>query len=163
MPRAQKYSRCLPRRRMLIAKRQATPNSCLPSLLGDGDKWIEIAYGEEKLYCTVPTRAAKVGHKSLVLARQVHRTNQGKIHLYSLSPHLPQFQQSAGATPLQSLLYTCMINDQVFILPCATTNFLAINGWSRQTSLVQCSGKNFLSRRPLSTRGRRKPNTYSYP
>jgi hypothetical protein len=25
--------------------------------------------------------------------------------MYSLSPHLPQFQQSAGATPLYSLLY----------------------------------------------------------
>ncbi len=29
-------------------KRQATQDNCPPSLLGDGDKWIEIVYGEEK-------------------------------------------------------------------------------------------------------------------
>ncbi len=29
-------------------KRQATQHGCLPSLLGDGDKGIEIAYGKEK-------------------------------------------------------------------------------------------------------------------
>jgi hypothetical protein len=29
-------------------KRQATQHGCLPSLLGDGDKGIEIVYGEEE-------------------------------------------------------------------------------------------------------------------
>jgi hypothetical protein len=29
-------------------KRLATQQGCLPSLLGDGEKGIEIAYGEEK-------------------------------------------------------------------------------------------------------------------
>jgi hypothetical protein len=29
-------------------KRQATLQDCLPSLVGDGDKWIEIVHGEEK-------------------------------------------------------------------------------------------------------------------
>jgi hypothetical protein len=29
-------------------KRQATHHGCLPSLLGGGDKGIEIVYGEEK-------------------------------------------------------------------------------------------------------------------
>jgi hypothetical protein len=29
-------------------KRQATQHGCLPSLLGDGDKGIEIVYGKEK-------------------------------------------------------------------------------------------------------------------
>ncbi len=29
-------------------KRQVTLHDCLPSLLGDGDKWIEIVYSEEK-------------------------------------------------------------------------------------------------------------------
>jgi hypothetical protein len=28
------------------------------------------------------------------------------FHLYSISPHLPQFQQSAGATPLWSRQYS---------------------------------------------------------
>jgi hypothetical protein len=43
-------------------KRQATQHGCLTSLMGDGDKGIEILYSEEKvpnLYGTKPTRAAK--------------------------------------------------------------------------------------------------------
>jgi hypothetical protein len=31
-----------------LTKRQATQHGCLPSLLCDGDKGIEIVYGEEK-------------------------------------------------------------------------------------------------------------------
>jgi hypothetical protein len=37
-------------------KRQATQHGCLPSL---PDKGIEIVYGEEEIFCTEPTRAAK--------------------------------------------------------------------------------------------------------
>ncbi len=57
-------------------KRQATHHDCLPSLLGDGDKGIEIVYGEEKIFCTGPTRASKAEQKSLLPARQAQRTNQ---------------------------------------------------------------------------------------
>jgi hypothetical protein len=39
-------------------------------LLGDGDKEIEIVYGEVKIFCTVLTRTAKTKQKSLVPARQ---------------------------------------------------------------------------------------------
>jgi hypothetical protein len=59
-------------------KRQATQHDCLPSLLGDGDKLIEIVYGGEKIFLTMPTRAAKAGRKSIVPARQAQRTNQGR-------------------------------------------------------------------------------------
>ncbi len=38
-------------------KRQATKHDCLPSLLGDGDKVIEIVYGEEKNILYLATRA----------------------------------------------------------------------------------------------------------
>jgi hypothetical protein len=38
-------------------KRPATRHDCLPSLLGDGVKWIEIVYGETKIICSGPTRA----------------------------------------------------------------------------------------------------------
>ncbi len=51
-------------------KRQATQHGCLPSLLGDGDKDIEVVYGEEKIFGTGPTRADKAEKKSLVPARQ---------------------------------------------------------------------------------------------
>jgi hypothetical protein len=41
------------------SKRQATKHGCLPSLMGNGDKGIEILYSEEKVIFTEPTRAAK--------------------------------------------------------------------------------------------------------
>jgi hypothetical protein len=44
----------------------------------DGDKGIEIVYGEEKISCTGSPRAAKAEQKSLVPARQAQRTNQGR-------------------------------------------------------------------------------------
>jgi hypothetical protein len=58
--------------------------------------------------------------KSLVAARRAQRTNQGRIplHLYSISPHLPQFQQSAGATPIWSLWsYVYVLNLTMLHLP----------------------------------------------
>ncbi len=56
--------------------------------------------GEEEIFCIEPTRAAETEQKSIVPTRQAPRTNQGRtlFHLYSLSPHLPQFQQSAEST-----------------------------------------------------------------
>jgi hypothetical protein len=50
--------------------RQATQHGCLPSLLGDGGKGNEIVYGEGKIFCTGPTRAAEAKQKSLVPAQQ---------------------------------------------------------------------------------------------
>jgi hypothetical protein len=85
---------------------------CLPSLLGDGNKGTEIVYGGEKniLYWAY-YRAAKAEQKSLVPARWAQGTNQGRSpHLFSLSPHSPQFQQSAGATPsLVSLILIAIL------------------------------------------------------
>jgi hypothetical protein len=62
----------------------------------------EIVYGKENKFCTGPTRAAEEGQKSLVPAQRAPQTSQGRdpFHMYPLSPYLPQFQQSAGATPL---------------------------------------------------------------
>ncbi len=79
------------------SKRQATQYGCLPSSLGDGDK-----RNRNSVRCTGPTRASKAKQKSCVPARQAQRTKPKKdsFHLYSLSPHSPQFQQSAGATTL---------------------------------------------------------------
>jgi hypothetical protein len=58
-------------------KRQSTQHGCLPSLLGEGDKVIEIVYGErKKIFCTGPIRPAKAEQKSLAPARQAQRTNQ---------------------------------------------------------------------------------------
>jgi hypothetical protein len=43
--------------------------------MGEGDKLIEIAYSEEKIFCPVPTRAAKAGQKYLVLAGQAKQSS----------------------------------------------------------------------------------------
>jgi hypothetical protein len=40
------------------AKRQVTQHGSLPSFLGDGDKGMEIVYGEEKIFCTGPSEVA---------------------------------------------------------------------------------------------------------
>jgi hypothetical protein len=40
-------------------RRQVNQHDCLPSLLGDGDIWIEIVYDEQKIFGTGPTGAAK--------------------------------------------------------------------------------------------------------
>ncbi len=44
-------------------------------MLGDVDKGIEKVCGEEKIFCTGPTRAAKAEQKSLLPSRQA-QTNQ---------------------------------------------------------------------------------------
>ncbi len=83
-------------------KRQATQRGCLPSLLGDEDKGIEIEYGEEKTFCTGPTRAAKAEQKSLVPHDKPNEpTKKGPLPFVHFEPHSPQ--QSAGATPIYSL------------------------------------------------------------
>jgi hypothetical protein len=44
--------------------------------MGSVDKGIEIVYGEEKIFGTGPTRAAKAEQKSLVPTRQALRTKK---------------------------------------------------------------------------------------
>jgi hypothetical protein len=64
-------------------------------------------YEMEKIFCTGLTRAAKAGQKSLVPAVYSKPTNQPRkdlFHIYSMSPYLSHFQQSAGA--LVSLAFT---------------------------------------------------------
>ncbi len=57
-------------------ERQVTQHGCLPACKG-----IEIVYGEEKIFCTGPTRAEQpMQNKDLL-----HRHDP--FHLYSLSPN----------------------------------------------------------------------------
>jgi hypothetical protein len=45
-----------------------------------GDKVIEIVYGEEKIFCTRPIRAAKTEQKSLLPATQAKKpTREGPL------------------------------------------------------------------------------------
>jgi hypothetical protein len=67
----------------------------------------KIVYGEEKNICSgrLQQPRHKAEQKSLVLAQQAQQNQPRKdpFHLYSLSSQSPQFQQSAGATPLSTL------------------------------------------------------------
>ncbi len=72
-------------------KRQATQHGCMPNLLGDGDKGIEIVDGEDKIFCSWPTRAAKARQENNLLYwhNKANEPNQERtpFNLYSLSPH----------------------------------------------------------------------------
>jgi hypothetical protein len=61
-------------------KGQATQHGCLPSFLGDGDKEIELVYGDEKniknYFVLGRLEKPRQNKKYLVPARQAQRTNQ---------------------------------------------------------------------------------------
>ncbi len=58
-------------------KRQATPHDCLPSLIGDEDKEIEIVYGEEKEYFVLGRLEQPRQNKNCT-GTTTQRTNQGR-------------------------------------------------------------------------------------
>jgi hypothetical protein len=47
--------------------------------MGDGDRGIETVYGEEKIFFTGPTRAAKAEQHFFIPARQAQRTNEASV------------------------------------------------------------------------------------
>jgi hypothetical protein len=66
-------------------KRQATQHDCLPSLMNDGDKRIEIVDGEGKhILYWADYSSHEAGQKPLVSARQAQRTCQGRTTLICL-------------------------------------------------------------------------------
>ncbi len=79
--------------------------------MGNGDEGIEIVYGENKIFCTGPTRAAKAELKFLVAALQALQNKQGRtsffctlwvaIHLNFNSQQGPPFSSLSGYNPLQ--------------------------------------------------------------
>ncbi len=71
-------------------------------LAGDGDKGIEIVYGKEKIYFVLGRLEQPRQNKNLLNQHDKPNepTKKELFLMYSLRPHLPQFQQSAGATPL---------------------------------------------------------------
>jgi hypothetical protein len=65
--------------------RQATQHDCLPSLVGNVDKGIEIVCVEEKYIFLLGRLEQPINaeQKSLVLARQAQRANQGRTPFIS--------------------------------------------------------------------------------
>ncbi len=89
----------------LETQRQATQYDCLPRLLGDGDyNKVKKCAVRRIIFCTGLTRGAKAGQK-IYCTGTTSPTNQIRkdpdpSHMFSKSPHLPQFQQSTKAAPL---------------------------------------------------------------
>jgi hypothetical protein len=65
---------------------------------------IEIVHGEKKKFCTGPTGGwssqGRTKASCISMKSPTDQPRKDPFHLYSLSPHSPQFQQSAVATPL---------------------------------------------------------------
>ncbi len=96
-----------------LIKRQATQHDCLPCWLGDGDKWSEIVSCEEKSVVLGRLVQSQCGGTNISCTYKPNTaTNDGLLSctVFSLSPHLPLFQQSAENTPLQSLGFGYIIN-----------------------------------------------------
>jgi hypothetical protein len=88
-----------------------TQHDCLPRLLGDGEKLIEIVKSEKKKKYFLPGRLEQPRQDKNLLYQheEPNEPTKDPFHLYSSSPHSAQFQLSAGplATPfLVSLLKT---------------------------------------------------------
>jgi hypothetical protein len=74
-------------------------------LLDDGDKGIEIAYGEEKMFCTVPTREDKAEQKYLYRHDNPYEPTKEGPHTFVLfeSPFNSVSTVSRGHLSLVSL------------------------------------------------------------
>jgi hypothetical protein len=80
-----------------IQRQAARTTACpLPRLLGDGNTLIETVYGEEKIFCTGLTRSEKDRIKvtCTCMMSPTKQPRKDPSHLYSSSPHSPQFQHS---------------------------------------------------------------------
>ncbi len=89
-------------------KRRSSRHDCLPSLLVDGEQFTWNCVRRRKKYFVLGWLAQPRQEKNLLYLNDVPNEQIKKGPL-SYVPHLPQFQQSAGATPLLSL---CFISVQ---------------------------------------------------
>ncbi len=100
------YGLCfgLYRRHMLRDRRPCT--TACPDCWPMGTHKVKKCAARKKIFCTVWLEQPRQDKNSLYQHDEPHEpTTEGPLHLYSVSPHLSRFQQSAGATPLWSLLY----------------------------------------------------------
>jgi hypothetical protein len=83
-------------------QRQAALPDCPPRLLADGDTYMYI----EIVYRAHQNRQGRIKVSCTGTTNPTNKPRKDPFHLYSLSPHSPQFQQSARAIPLWSLWFT---------------------------------------------------------
>ncbi len=83
----------------------------MPSLLGDGDKGIDIVYGKEKIFCTGPARAAKAEKNILQLHdKPIEPTKEGPLSFVLFeSPFISVSTVSRGRPSLVSLIKTYLV------------------------------------------------------
>ncbi len=63
-------------------------------------KWNSVRWDINILYWADWSRQGRTKISCTVTTSPTNQPRKDLFHMYSLSPHLPQFQQSAGATPL---------------------------------------------------------------
>jgi hypothetical protein len=80
-----------------------TQHGCLPSLLGDVDKRIEIVFGEEKnIFYWAKSSKGRTKISCTVTKSPMNQPRNNSFHLYSLSPYSTHFN-SQQRPPLSSL------------------------------------------------------------
>ncbi len=86
-------------------KRQATQHDCLPSLLAMGTKEQKNCMVWKTIFCTGLTRAAKAEQNNSCngMTSPTNPPAKDPFNFFSQNPLLPQFEQSAGTIPLQTL------------------------------------------------------------
>ncbi len=73
----------------------------LPSLVGDGDKGIEIVYDEKNVFCTGPTRAAKAEQKFVYRHDKTNKpTKEGPFSCVLFDSPFATVSTVSRATPL---------------------------------------------------------------
>ena len=86
-------------------KRQATQHDCLPSSLAMGTKELKYCRVWKTIFCTGANQSSQGRTKNSCkgLTSPTNPPAKDPFHFYSLNPLLPQFEQSAGSIPLQTL------------------------------------------------------------
>jgi hypothetical protein len=123
--------------------REETQRRCRPRLLGDGDKGPEIV---RIIFCTGPTRAAKVEQKSLVPTRQAQRTNQERTTFICTLcvPIYLSFNSSQQGPTLSALNYIAAHSRPEAILPGRAAPFLYFSLLSVNNHLFTTVSWHFL-------------------
>jgi hypothetical protein len=126
-------------------QRQETSTTACTTWWAKGTNKMKKCTLRKIIFCSGLTRVAKAGQKSFVPARRAQGTKLRKepFVMYRTSrvpPPLPQFQQSAGATPIWSfwfILHSCEIES--FVYHQLRTGVVTANEsrcWKKNTSLL---------------------------
>jgi hypothetical protein len=123
--------------------------------------WIDIAYGEEKIFCARPTRAAKTEQKYLVSTRQAQRTHQRRTSFICtlwVSIHL-SFNSKQGP-PLSSLYENVPSPPPLWLARGAGRKLLFMFTFWPKYKAIRKGKKELLKRKLKKVRRTTRTNTH---